>query len=117
LLLDKEFTLDLYGISKADLNINAPKVRVDLSGISALTLATQSEAVQLEVGGISKVDVRGSTAKLEVMTSSIGKLDASALAAEKAYLDASGISEIIVNAKEMVTSKSSGISSIKNIRE
>lgn len=89
---------------------------MEVDGTSKLDLTTQSKDLLLEVSGASQVNAQGSSEYVNVEVNGVSKVDASNLVVEKAELEASGASSISVHAKEILSSMSDGISSIRNIQ-
>jgi hypothetical protein len=124
--------LEILGASDAKLSITVPTLKGEISGTSDLTLTSLSDSIDLEVSGTSTLKTntlsrqlsvelagtseaiaQGSTTLLDVQANGASTFKGEALKAEKADLEANGVSEIIVNATT-ITSQTSGVSNVRN---
>jgi hypothetical protein len=111
-----DLRLKTSGASDLSANGNSERLRAEASGASTLHLTTQSKDIELNAGGASDITASGSGETVKIDVSGASEVDASALVVEKAELTASGASDIKVNAKEVLSSKSTGASDIENVR-
>ncbi|MDR2190984.1 MAG: DUF2807 domain-containing protein [Candidatus Peribacteria bacterium] len=91
----------------------AEKADVDAGGASTISANFVAQQMDFRLSGASEATITGATAYLTVKASGASDFQGEGLVAEKADVDASGASDITLNAKEMVHKKSSGASEIQ----
>jgi len=102
--------LDLSGASKVTIGgfRSDRDLDVELSGDSSLKGDIEAADIRLDISGTDRVTVSGSADDLRVDASGASKVDLSALEVGQADVDASGTSEVTVNAADQLNVRASG---------
>lgn len=107
--------LDFSGATRATVNgfKNDKRVDVTVSGASQLSGDLSSGELRVDASGASRVELTGSTGPLQATASGASTLRLAGVTATDARVDASGASNITVNASGRLTGGASGASSIR----
>ena len=94
--------------------ITAPDIdNLQASGVAKVSLTgVKNGSLSVDSSGASRITVEGTTGSLSVDVSGASKIDTANLQAENATIDASGASQVSVNASNEVRADASGASKI-----
>jgi phage shock protein PspC (stress-responsive transcriptional regulator) len=112
----EEFSLNLSGASKSDIDMNVDDITIDISGASKLTLVGQAKNVVAEASGASKIYAFGFSSKnIELDLSGASKAEVNV--SDSLNIDASGASIIYVYGDPTIESSLSGSSRVYEIED
>jgi len=106
------FEVELSGASTLVGDLGAGNIRLELSGSSDLTGDYQVDDVDINVSGASKVTLKGSGGDVRVDVSGSSKVDLEDFESQAATIDASGASQVTLNAQGRVDASASGASDV-----
>jgi hypothetical protein len=105
--------------SKINVTITMPElVNLEINGASTGSVAgVKADKLHLSISGASKLKIDGEVRELKATAAGASSIDAEGLKTENANVDASGASNITVNASGDLSANASGASSVKYIGE
>jgi len=105
--------------SRINVTITMPElVGLEVNGASTGSVAgVKTDKLDLSINGASKLKIAGEVRELKATAAGASSIDAEVLKTENANVDASGASNITVNAAGDLSANASGASSVKYIGE
>lgn len=92
--------------------LNLKKINIGLSGASKLKASFNVEVLMMDLSGASKTNMQGNVMQLNIECSGASDVSAYKLEAEKANVNASGASDIMITVTKELNAEASGASHI-----
>ncbi|ALI99849.1 GIN domain-containing protein [Rufibacter tibetensis] len=110
--------VDISGAVKAEvIGFNPDNFTLRQSGASEVAMNINTGRLEIQLSGAASTNLKGHSDDLSVNGSGASKVEASKLTAQRAEVDVSGASEVVVNVKEFLRADASGASSINYMGE
>lgn len=112
-------SLEISGAAtiKSENQFQSDNFSIDASGASRGTLEISATSIQIEASGASQLKLSGNAENQRIIASGASEVDAANLQTKTTTAEASGASNVTVNASERVERETSGAGSIRVIGE
>lgn len=109
--------LNLSGACKFNTTnkVVTPQLSIDISGVAFAGITAEASKVSCNLSGVSKLDLQGTGDLLVAEVSGTSKLLASKFEVKEAKVEASGVSNVYINASKLLSADASGVSNIKYV--